>query len=159
MRFGIDLSYWAYQTVAMLLTCFLIPKLKVDGIFPALTTVLVLAFINSHLWSAALFFEIPDTMTHRTITLLISNGVIFWIVVKLLPGIEIEGFLPAIIAPIVFTVTSILIGIYAPMVDWNKVTDEALRFIGETKSYVEQTKDELKKPETDYRQIREVPGQ
>ena len=138
-----ELTYWIYQTVAMLITCYLIPRLKVNSIFAAFVTVLCLAFINSHLWSAALFFEIPNTFTHRTLVLLIANGVIFWLVVKLLPGIEIKGFMPAIVAPVVFTITSILIATYAPLVNWQEVFKQTKDGISKVKVYVEDTKENL----------------
>ena len=129
----IDFAYWIYQTVAMLITCYLIPRLKVDSILAAFTTVLALAFVNSHIWNAALFFEIPNTFSHRTAVLLVSNGVIFWAIVKLLPGIEISGFLPAILAPIVFTITSIIIATYAPLVDWKEVFNKTEKGINNSR--------------------------
>lgn len=139
----IDYAYWLYQTVAMLITCYLIPRLRVRSIFAAFVTVLCLAFVNSHIWSAALFFEIPDTFTHRTVVLLLANGLIFWLVVKVVPGIDIEGFLPAIVAPVVFTVTSLLIATCAPLIDWQNVIKTTGKTISEVKSYVDETKKDL----------------
>lgn len=114
------------QTVAMLLTAILIPNLRITGPIAALVTVVALAFVNSHLWDAALFFRIPDTFTMHAAALLISNGIIFWILVKLLPGIEVDGFWAALVAPIVFTILSILISKYGVLIDWNSIWQQCL---------------------------------
>ena len=134
----VDVTYWAFQTAAMMLTCFLLPNLEVRGPIPAFFTVLVLAFINAHVWNAALFFNIPNTFTMQTLSLLLVNGIIFWIVVKILPGIDIEGVLPAIIAPIVFTVCSVAISHFGSQVNWNEVGKTVSDEIRNAKSYFEQ---------------------
>ena len=133
-----NLSQWILQTIAMMATALFIPRLKVDGPIPAFLTVLALSFVNAHLWSTALFLEIPDSVTKQTLTLLLANGVIFWIVVKILPGIECEGFLPALVAPVVFTGTMVLISRYGDSVDWVNLGKAAVRLIIELKSYIQQ---------------------
>lgn len=132
-----NIATWILQTAAMLLTALLIPKLTIDGPIPAFVTVVTLAFINSHVWSTALFFEIPDSATAQAATLLVCNGVIFWIVVKVLPGIDCEGFLPALIAPVVFTVTMMLISRYGSDIDWIALGKAALDWIAELKEQIE----------------------
>ncbi len=138
--YGFDITYWVYQTIAMMVTCFLIPKLKVSGPIPALATVIVLAFVNSHWWNAALFLSIPTTLSSQTLMLLGVNGVIFWIVVKVLPGIEVEGILPAIAAPVVFTICSVFIAQYGATVNWSDVYDRSSQYIGQVRSHFEEEK-------------------
>lgn len=120
------LNYWVLQTLAMGLTALLIPRLRITGIFGAFKIVVALAFFNATLWDAALFFSIPDTMSTQAGLLLVVNGVIFWTLVKVLDGIEVDGFLPALVAPIVFTGLSLLIDQYGSLVDWNKIYELAL---------------------------------
>ncbi len=133
----LNFSQWALQTIAMMLTAFLIPKLNVDGPIPAFLTVLALAFFNAHVWSTALFFEIPDSVSVQALTLLLSNSIIFWIIVKILPGIECEGFLPAIVAPVVFTGTMLLISRYGDSIEWGVIAKATLDFVLEVKSFVQ----------------------
>ena len=118
---SLDYKYWVLQTFAMMLTCFLLPRLKVSGPIPAFMTVLVLSFINTHLWSSALFFKIPDEFAYKAGLLILANGALFFVVVKLLPGIEISGIVPAILAPLIFSVLSILIEIYKDQIDFNAI--------------------------------------
>ena len=101
-----DLQNWAIQTAAMLLTCFLLPRLKVRGPLSAFFTVVALGFINTHYWDATLFLHLPQNLELNTAILVLINGALFWFLVKVLPGIEIEGVFPAIAAPILFSLVS-----------------------------------------------------
>ena len=130
-----DPAYWALQCVAMLLTCLLIPKLTVSGPIPALLTVVVLAFVNSHLWSTALFLKIPDELAYKTVLLFLTNGLLFWVVVKILPGIEVEGIFAALLAPVVFSIMSLLIDQYKDQIDWELIWKTILDIFAKIKSY------------------------
>lgn len=126
---------WVLQAVAMALTAAVIPKLRVTSIAGPVLAVVALAFLNTHIWSAALFFQVPNSLTTQTGLLVIVNGVIFWILVKLLPGIEVDGVLPALVAPIVFTVLSVVVERYGTQVDWYKLAAQLLEFVGQLKDY------------------------
>jgi len=119
----------------MLITAFLLPGLRVTSIFGAVLCVVALAFINAHLWSAALFFHVPMELSIHAVALLGANGAIFWIIVKLLPGIEISGILSAILAPVAFTVIAILIQIYMSEIDWAPILESALNKVAEIRDY------------------------
>lgn len=137
-------SFWIIQTVAMMLTVFFIPKLKVEGPIPAFLTVLALSFINSHVWDAALFFKVPDTLSSQAALLILTNGLIFWLVVKILPGIETQGILPALVAPIVFSVTSVLVRDLDRSIDWSKVLSQTMVIVQQIKSYFTGAKPDVK---------------
>jgi putative membrane protein len=128
------LSYWFLQTVAMGLTALLIPRLRITGLLGAFKIVAALAFLNATVWDAALFFSIPDGVTSQALTLLLVNGVIFWLLVKLVGGMEVDGFLPALVAPVVFTVFSLLIAQYSSEVDWTRVYDLFSTFVADLRS-------------------------
>ena len=115
---SLNISFWALQTLAMMITALLIPRLRITSLFGALGTVVALSFVNAHLWDAALFFQLPKGFTTQAGTLFLANGLIFWILVKLLPGIEVDGFVPALIAPLVFTIASMIINEYGKDIDW-----------------------------------------
>lgn len=135
--FNLNYSYWILQTVAMLFTALLIPRLRITSIFGALFTVITLAFINSKVWDAALFFQIPNSFNTQALLLFGTNGIIFWLVVKFLPGIEVDGFLPALVAPVVFTICSLIISAYAGEIDWLKVLEYIINFLSDLKAYFE----------------------
>lgn len=134
----LNLTYWFLQTVAMCVTALLIPGLKVTSPFGALGTVVGLAFVNSKVWDAALFFHIPDHFSSQALLLFLTNGFIFWILIKLLPGIEVEGIIPALVAPVVFTLCSLLISAYSDQIDWVAVLDFIIAVFSELREYFQQ---------------------
>ena len=62
--------------------------------------------------------------------MLLANGLVFWVLVKILPGIEVSGLLPAIAAPVVFSITSLLVYRYGKDVDWVGVAQNTAAFVG-----------------------------
>ena len=133
----------------MVITALAIPRLKITSPFGALAIVVALALVNSKLWDAALFFSIPDSFSTKALMLLGANGLIFWILVKLLPGIEVEGFLPALAAPVVFTLCSLVIDHYGSQIDWVKVLDFLIDGLRGARSYFQDTAPQgLVKPAT-----------
>ncbi len=112
------LNYWILQAIGMWLTTIIIPRLRITGVSGAFLIVIALAMVNATIWDAALFFSIPDMFTAHAMTILLANGVVFWVLVKILPGIEVDGILPAIAAPVVFTLVSLFVNEYLKDVDW-----------------------------------------
>ena len=137
---SVYVSYWILQTISMLITAAVLPKLRITSIFGPLMMVVAISAINATVWDAALFFSIPESATLHTLTLLASNGVMFWVLVKLLPGIEIQGIFTALVAPLIFTVCSMMIHLYAKDVDWPRIGRQAVE-------YVQEFRNELKSQE------------
>lgn len=121
----------------MLVTAILLPGLKIDGPLAALSMVIALAFVNTHIWDAALFVHIPDSITSQAVVLFLSNGAIFWVLVKLLPGVSSKGLVPVLLAPVIFSLTSILITRYSGEVDWLKIGKSLLEVIESVRNYLQ----------------------
>lgn len=132
----ISLQSVLFQSVAMALTALFLPRLRITSIFGPILAVLALATINTWFWDSQLFGEIPNAPTVRTGLLLLVNGLIFWVLVKALPGIEVDGFLPALAAPLVFTLTTILITPYLAEVDWAQLFEQLMQAGQELKRMV-----------------------
>ncbi|MCB0317341.1 MAG: phage holin family protein [Bdellovibrionales bacterium] len=142
-----NLDYWVLQTIAMAITALLIPKLRITSVFGAFITVVAIAFMNSKIWDAALFFNIPNSISSQALSLFLTNGILFWILVKILPGIEVSGFLPALVAPVVFTICSLLISALLPHVDWMAVLQYIIDILQKLKEYYQSMQAEVQKPE------------
>jgi hypothetical protein len=87
-------------------------------------------------WSSELFSQIPGSVSTQAVTLLAINGAIFWVIVKVLPGIESKGFLPVIAAPLVFTVCTMAVPQIFSRINWEQVQQQGIRLVGEAKSFV-----------------------
>ena len=127
------LIQWLAQTVAMMLTAFILPGLRITSIFGAFITVVSLAFINSSVWDTALFFNIPLDFTTHTLSILGANAVLFWILVVVLPGIEISGIISAILAPIIFSACTIILTPIFHDVDWDNVYSKAKESVSDVR--------------------------
>jgi uncharacterized membrane protein YvlD (DUF360 family) len=136
---SINLSFWLLQTIAMIITCLLTPGLSLSNPLGAVAAVVALAFVNANIWDAALFFQVPNSLGIHSAVLLISNAVIFWTVIKILPWIQIHGCLPAIIAPVIFTITSLLLRNSGDYINWSKVDSKAGSAVHDLKDYLHQT--------------------
>lgn len=112
------LTLFLLQGLAVVITSAIIPGLRITSIFGPLLMVVGMAILNSYLWDRSLFEAIPNEFTYRALQLLVANGFLFWLLVKLLPGIEVDGILPALAGPVVFTVVSLLVRQYGSQVDW-----------------------------------------
>jgi hypothetical protein len=106
------------QLIAMMLTIFFIPRLWVTSPLGAIGILISISIVNATFWDANLFYFLPDNIGVNTIKLLIGNGALFWVLVKLVPGIKITGVLPALIAPVVFTLISTILNIFSAQIDW-----------------------------------------
>jgi uncharacterized membrane protein YvlD (DUF360 family) len=118
----------------MSVTAFLLPGLRITSVFGALFSVGGIALVNAQLWDASLFFEIPHSVSMRTLVLLCINGLLFWLIVKLSPGIEIRGMVTAVVAPVLFTLTTLLLKSFASELDWVYLLDLAANGIAQLRA-------------------------
>lgn len=152
-------QYLIAQAAAMFLTAILIPGLRITGIGGAFFAVIGITLFNAYYWDAELFSSLPfdsflDFFSLRTLILFVFNAAIFWIVIKIAPGIEIKGFIPALVAPVIFTVSSIVIEKYGKDIDYVALASKASSVISGVTS---QVKDEVKK-EVKKEIVKEVMG-
>lgn len=120
------LNFFLLQAFAMLLVTIILPGLKLEGVFGLFLMVGSLAVLNASLWDSALFHALPKNFTVHSATLILINGALFWVLVKLLPGISIKGVLPAIFAPLLYTSLTILIQTWFADVDVIALLRQAL---------------------------------
>ncbi|MFQ5478768.1 MAG: phage holin family protein [Candidatus Binatia bacterium] len=130
------ISHWILQTLAMGMTAALIPKLRITSVFGALKTVAALALLNATVWDVALFLSVPDQITTQAFVLFAVNGIIFWVLVKVIDGIEVDGFLPALVAPLVFTLVNLLIDEYGREIDWMAAYQRFAGLMGVVRDYI-----------------------
>lgn len=120
------------QSIALIITSAIIPGLRVTSMFGPILMVIALSLVNKYLWDQTLFQTIPHELTYNTLKLLFANGLVFWILVKLLPGIEIDGILPALVAPVLLTVVGVYVMDFGGRIDWiqlvTKIKDLILGF-------------------------------
>ena len=60
---------------------------------------------------------------------------IFYILVKLVPGIEVKGFRDAFLAPLIFTGCALVIDKYHDQIDWPVVWEYTKNLLAHLKEY------------------------
>ena len=129
------MNNFIYQIFAIAITAILLPKLKISSILGAVGLVLAITAVNTYLWNSSLFNFVPNTLGAKPLTLILANGVIFFVLVKILPGVELEGFFTAFIAPVLFSLITMAIQKYGHLVDWSRLLEITFNFIANLREY------------------------
>jgi putative membrane protein len=83
-----------------------VPGLRLDGAVPALLAGLVLGLINALVRPVLLVLTLPLTLITLGLFLLVLNGICLALTAWLVPGFDVEGFLPAMLGALVISVVS-----------------------------------------------------
>jgi len=147
LKLSYEPSYWIIQAVALTITAFLLPGLRITSILGPIMLVAGLAIVNAFLWDASLFFHIPKDISTHAILIVLWNALIFWFLVKLIPGVEIRGFVAPVLAPILITVTTLFAGQYATKIDWEKLATGVAGEVQVQRDLLRRTEERKKHPE------------
>jgi putative membrane protein len=87
----------------------LVPGLHLAGAMPALLAGLVLGLINALVRPVLVVLTLPLTLLTLGLFLLVLNGICLALTAWLVPGFDIDGFLPAVLGALVISVVSWLL--------------------------------------------------
>jgi putative membrane protein len=102
---------WVINAVAVCVTAYLLPGIHLDGFKAAMVVALVLGLINVLLKPLLVLLTIPITILTLGLFLLVINAAMLYLTSKLVSGFVIDSFLTALIASVVLTVVSYLLGV------------------------------------------------
>lgn len=83
-----------------------VPGLHLAGAMPALLAGLVLGLINALVRPVLVVLTLPLTLLTLGLFLLVLNGICLALTAWLVPGFDIDGFLPATLGALVISVVS-----------------------------------------------------
>lgn len=101
---------WVLRALVILGTTYLIPGFKVDGFIGALVLVLVLGLLNILVKPILLILALPVNILTLGLFTLIINAVVLQLAVGLLAGVSSDGFVTTLLASVVMSVLSMLVG-------------------------------------------------
>jgi putative membrane protein len=84
----------------------LVPGIQLEGAGPALLAGLVLGLVNALVRPVLLVLTLPLTLITLGLFLLVLNGICLSLTAWLVPGLDIDGFLPAMVGALVISVVS-----------------------------------------------------
>ena len=97
--------------LAVLVSAYVIPGVKVDGFFTAIVVAIVLALVNAFIEPIVLFLTLPINILTLGLFTIVVEALMVMIVAAIVPGFLISGWISAILFAIVLSlVNSILFG-------------------------------------------------
>jgi putative membrane protein len=86
----------------------------VETPLPLVLAALVLGIVNTLVRPILFFLTLPITCLTLGLFYLVINGIAFGLTAWLVPGFEVEGFLPAVVGALCVSVLSWVMGLVAP---------------------------------------------
>jgi len=108
------LLLWILNAIALLAVTYLLPSIQISGFGTALLAALVLGFINTLVRPVLAILTLPITVLTLGIFYLVLNGLLFWLASALLPGFQVQGFVPAMIGAILYGVITWVLSALIP---------------------------------------------
>jgi putative membrane protein len=108
------------NSVALIITAKIVPGFHVNDFKTAILAAVVLAVINTFIKPVLVFLTFPLTLITLGLFIFVVNAVVLYIAALFVPGLRIEGFLPAILAAIVLSVVSTILSTLAKDIEGKK---------------------------------------
>lgn len=102
------------SAIAITLSNFIIPGVRVDGFWSAILAAAVLGLVNTFIKPILVLLSLPVTVLTLGLFLLVINAALIMLVSKIVPGFHVDGFWWAMLFSVIITViTSLLNALFA----------------------------------------------
>ncbi len=100
---------WLVSAVAIIISAYIIPGIRVPNFTTALITALVLGILNAVIKPLLLLLTLPVNILTLGLFTLVINAVIIMLVASLVPEFQVDGFLAALLFAVVLSVINSLL--------------------------------------------------
>lgn len=94
------------NAVALIITAKLVPGLAVADFWAALLAAIVLGVINTFIKPVLIILTLPLTILTLGLFTFVINAIVLYLATWVVPGLTIDGWLPAILGAVVLSVVS-----------------------------------------------------
>ncbi|MBI4991142.1 phage holin family protein [Candidatus Gottesmanbacteria bacterium] len=94
------------NALAVLISAYLLPGVKVDGYFTAIVVAVVLGIVNAILKPILILFTLPITILTLGLFTFVVNALMILLVSSLVPGFHVRGFWWALIFSLVLSLVN-----------------------------------------------------
>lgn len=98
------------STIAVILTSYVLPGVRLESFLAALATALLIAFLNNIVKPILIILTIPVTLLTFGLFLLVINAAIIMIASGLIPGFYVDGFWYALLFSIILSAITAVMG-------------------------------------------------
>jgi len=100
------LLIWSLNSLALIAVASFVPGIHVDGFVAAFVAALVLGLVNTLIRPIFLVLTLPVTVLTLGLFILVINGLMFWFAGSILRGFIVDGFWPAVMGALLFSIFS-----------------------------------------------------
>lgn len=104
------LVHWILSSIALAITAYLLPGVRVDSVAAVAVAALVLGFLNAVLKPLLVLLTLPLTLVTLGLFYFVLNGLLFALAAALVPGFSVTGFGWAFLGAILMSLLSMFLG-------------------------------------------------
>ena len=108
------LIVWVLNAVALMAVAYFMPQIKVTSFFSALIAAFVLGAVNTLIRPVLTLLTLPISILTLGFFYLVINGLLFWMVGKMLNGFSVDGFWAAVFGGLLYGLISWLLSMIIP---------------------------------------------
>jgi putative membrane protein len=107
------LLQWLVSGLAIIITAYLLPGVRITGFFAALVTALVLGLINAFIRPVLILLTLPLNILTLGLFTLVINALLIMLAAAVVPGFSVQGFWWALLFGLVLAVINYALGALA----------------------------------------------
>lgn len=100
------LIVWLINTVALLVLPYLMTSIRISGFWTALIAALVLGLVNALIRPILVVLTLPVTLVTLGLFIFVINGLLFWLVSRMVDGFYVSGFWASIGGALLYSIIS-----------------------------------------------------
>ena len=108
------LIVWILNAVALMAVAYLMPTIHVTSFISALIAAFALGFVNTLIRPVLTLLTLPISVLTLGFFYLVLNGLLFWMVGKLLNGFTVDGFWAAVFGGLLYGLISWALAMIIP---------------------------------------------
>ncbi len=97
---------WIVSGLAIVITAYLLPGVRLSGFFAALVTALILGLINAFIKPVLSLLTLPLTVMSLGLFALVLNALLIMLTSKIVPGFQVQGFWWALAFSLVLSIVN-----------------------------------------------------
>jgi putative membrane protein len=103
------LVHWLLNTLALLVTAYLLPGIVVTGLAAALIAAIIIGLINATLGALLKVLTFPLIVVTLGVFWFVINALMLMLASAIVPGFEVRGFFTAFLGAIVMAIVNMLL--------------------------------------------------
>ena len=100
---------WLLFSLLIIFIAWVVPGISVENFFSAMIACIIIAIINAFIKPIVKFISLPINFLTLGLFTLVINALLFMLAGAITPGLEVEGFLSALIGSILLAIISPII--------------------------------------------------